>query len=81
LFSLFFLLVFSPHPLTPLPFYFLVFFVTIFCCSSSFLSPCYIFFSLMSVGTFSLEQEKDLEKHCTTCYNVLATLVSNKITM
>ncbi len=35
----------------------------------------------MSVGTFSLEQEKDLEKHCKTCSKVLATLVSNKITM
>jgi hypothetical protein len=33
----------------------------------------------MCVGTFCLEQ--DLEKHCTTCYKVLATLVSNKITM
>jgi hypothetical protein len=35
----------------------------------------------MSVGTFSLEQEKDLEKHCKPCSKVLATLVSNKITM
>jgi len=34
----------------------------------------------MCVGTFSLEQEKDLERHCNLLQG-LATLVSSKITM
>jgi hypothetical protein len=34
----------------------------------------------MCVGTFSLEQEKDLDRHCNLLQG-LATLVSSKITM